>query len=194
MGISVKLSKIIEAMEFQEPDGSSYLDKTNAEVITLSAEEFQAADNGDSLDDYPEWQHDNLKLARKILAEDGSANRFIGLPTNFDIDEYWIMEKFCFSIRDEKIAEVLYRAIKGSGAFRRFKDSVHQLDVAEDWYEYRNETIKQMAIEWCEQNDIVYVDDLTNGGRQKNSGHTQNFTEAAKLDNGSARGYNDGCE
>ena len=170
MNIRVELSKIIEAMELQSLDGSSYLDKTNAETATFSTEEFQAADNGDSLDDYPEWQHDNLKLARKILDqednEDKSDNRFIGLPTKFDINEYRIMEKFCFSVRDEKIAEVLYRAIKGSGAFRRFKDSVHQLGVAEDWYEYRNETIKQMAIEWCEQNDIAYIDDLTNRGRQ----------------------------
>ena len=121
MNIRVELSKIIEAMEFQSLDGSSYLNKTNAETVTFSTEEFQAADNGDSLDDYPEWQHDNLRLTRKILAEEGgSNNRFIGLPTKFDIDEYRIMEKFCFSVRDEKIAEVLYRAIKGIGAFRRF--------------------------------------------------------------------------
>jgi hypothetical protein len=170
MGICVELSKIIEAMEFQGLDGSSYFDKTNAETATFTTEEFQAADNGDSLDDYPEWQHDNLELARKVLAqennEDKSDNRFIGLPTKFDIDEYRIMEKYCFSVGDEKIAEVLYRAIKGSGAFRRFKDSVHQLDVAEDWYQYRDETIKRMAIEWCEQNGIAYVDDLTNRGQQ----------------------------
>ena len=163
----VEISKIIEAMELQSLDGSSYLDKTNAETVTFSIEEFQAADNGDSLDDYPEWQHDNIELARKILAEEGGGDsRFIELPTKFDMDEYRIMEKFCLSFRDEKIAEVLYQAIKGSGAFRRFKDFVHQLDVAEDWYKYHSETIKQMAIEWCKQNDIVYVDDLTNRDRQ----------------------------
>lgn len=165
MGIRVELSKIIDAMDFQSLEGSSYLDKTNGEAITLTAEEFQAAEDGDSLDDYPEWQHENIELARNVLSDD-DGKRFLQLPTKFDIDEYRIMEKFCLSVQDEKTSEALYLTIKGSGAFRRFKDCVHQFGVAEDWYKYRDKTLKQIAIEWCEENGIAYVDDVKNGSKE----------------------------
>lgn len=97
--------------------------------------------------------------------DDGNKN-FLGLPTKFDIDEYRIMERFCLSIQDEKTSEALYIAIKGSGAFRRFKDSIHRLAVADDWYKYRDKALKGIAVGWCEENDIAYVDDLKDRYRE----------------------------
>ena len=164
MSISVELSKIIDAMDFWDIEGSSYFDKTNGDVITLTAEEFQDAEDSDSLEDYPEWQHENIELARKVFSDDDN-KRFLQLPTKFDIDEYRLMEKFCLSVQDEKTSESLYLSIKGSGAFRRFKDCIHQLGVAEDWYKYRDKALKQIAIEWCEENNIAHIDDLKNRGR-----------------------------
>ena len=158
MNVRVELSKIVEAMDIQSIEGLSYLDKNTGEVIVLAEEEFRAADDGDSLEDYPEWQRENIQIAQKIIGDDNK--KFLGLPTKFDIDEYRIMEKFCLSIQDEKTSEALYAAIKGSGAFRRFKDSIHRFGVADDWYKYRDEALKEIAVEWCEENDIAYVDDL----------------------------------
>lgn len=158
MNVRVELSKIVEAMDIQNIEGLSYLDKNTGEVIVLAEEEFRAADDGDSLEDYPEWQRENIRIAQKIIDDDNK--KFLGLPTKFDIDEYRIMEKFCLSIWDEKTSEALYAAIKGSGAFRRFKDSIHRFGVADDWYKYRDEALKEIAVEWCEENDIAYVDDL----------------------------------
>jgi len=158
VNVRVELSKIVEAMDIQNIEGLSYLDKNTGEVIVLAEEEFRAADDGDSLEDYPEWQRENIRIAQKIIDDDNK--KFLGLPTKFDIDEYRIMEKFCLSIWDEKTSEALYAAIKGSGAFRRFKDSIHRFGVADDWYKYRDEALKEIAVEWCEENDIAYVDDL----------------------------------
>ncbi|WP_425429451.1 hypothetical protein [Desulfoscipio geothermicus] len=50
----------------------------------------------------------------------------------------------------------MYSSIKGSGAFRRFKDNIHRYQIAKNWYKYRDEAIKRIAIEWCEGNGIRY--------------------------------------
>jgi len=81
------------------------------------------------------------------------------LPTKFDIHEYSIMEKFCYSVKNEQIADALCNAIRGSGAFRRFKDEIQRRGIAEDWYKFRGEAILKIARDWCEANEIDYIDD-----------------------------------
>ncbi len=61
------------------------------------------------------------------------------------------------SIDDEKIRNIVYSSIKGSGEFRRFKDNIHKYDITDEWYEYKSEALKQMAIDWCKENSVEYV-------------------------------------
>lgn len=79
MGIRVELSKIVEAMEMQSVEGSSYLDKSAGEVIVLAEEEFRASEDGDSLEDYPQWQQENIQIAREII--DTGNEKFLQLPS-----------------------------------------------------------------------------------------------------------------
>jgi hypothetical protein len=46
------------------------------------------------------------------------------------------MAAFVERQRDPALRERLERAIEGSGAFRRFRDLVHEYDLAEQWYAY----------------------------------------------------------
>ena len=158
MNKKVKLSEIIDGMEFQSDENHSYLNKKMCKVVTVSEEEFHAAEMDDSLNNYPEWQHEMIEIAREILTDEGR-EKFIDLPSKFDIHEYSIMERFCISIEDNKISDSLYHAIKGSGAFRRFKDGIYRFGIEEDWYRYRDEAIKRIAIDWCDENGIEYIDD-----------------------------------
>lgn len=154
MAISVKLNDIIEGMEFQSDETSSCLNKRTGEVVTITDEEFRAAEDNEPIEDFPEGQHKNIKTANEILETDD----YISLPSKFDIHEYEIMERFCLSISDDEIRDNMYRSIKGSGAFRRFKENIHRYNMAEDWYKYREEAIKQIAMDWCEENDIEFTD------------------------------------
>jgi hypothetical protein len=58
--------------------------------------------------------------AKEVISSDD----YLPLPSKFDIHEYHIMEEFCYSVVDEKIRRVLSDKIRGSGAFRRFKDAI----------------------------------------------------------------------
>lgn len=153
VAITVKLDKIIEGIEFQSDETTSYLNKKTGEVVTITDQEFSAAEDNEPVEQFPEWEHENIKTAKDIL----ETNDYISLPSKFDIHEYDIMERFCLSITDEEIRDRMYNSIKGSGAFRRFKDNIHRYNIAEEWYKYRDEAIKRMAIEWCEENGIEFI-------------------------------------
>ena len=67
------------------------------------------------------------------------------------------MEDFCGSVKNDRVGNVLYSAINGRGAFRRFKDTISRFGMEDDWYTFREEALKNIAIEWCEDNDIMFV-------------------------------------
>lgn len=78
------------------------------------------------------------------------------MPSEFDIHEYRIMERFCLSLENDKLRDIMYYSIKGKGAFRRFKNNIRKYNLEQDWYEYRDEALRTIAIEWCEENGIEY--------------------------------------
>jgi hypothetical protein len=153
MTIRVKLDDIIEGLEFQSDEVHSFLDKRTGEVVSVSDEEMNAAQDDEPVKDFPNWQQNLVRIAKEIIEETGN---YIDLPSKFEIDEYSMMEKFCLSLDDSKMSNTLYGLIKGHGAFRRFKDAIHKYNIADDWYKYRNSELKEIAIEWCQQNSIEF--------------------------------------
>lgn len=159
MGARVKMRAILDALEFQPGEASSYLNRQTGEVVTISDEELHAAEDEESaLEAYPEWQRTMIGLARDIIADENQ-EIYLALPTTYDIHEYGIMERFCLSLKDEEISNSLYQAIKGKGAFRRFREAIQRYGIAEDWYTYRDDAIRTIAIDWCEANGIEYSED-----------------------------------
>jgi hypothetical protein len=155
MTTCVKLDDIIEALEAQSDENCAFLNKNTGEVVLISQEEQNAAENDEPIEDFPEWQQGAVNLMKEIIAE---SNNCVALPSKFDINEYSIMEDFCLSLQDVEMRDNFCGLIKGSGAFRRFKDAIHEYDIADDWYKYRNNVLKKIAIEWCQENGIEFED------------------------------------
>jgi hypothetical protein len=153
MSVRVKLDEIIEGLESQSDESSSYLNTKTGEVVLVTEYATRAAEDDEPLEDVPDWERDLVAVAREIIADTGD---YIQLPTKYDIDEYSIMENFCTSLEKQEIGDILYDLISGSGAFRRFKDAIYKYGVEDEWYKYRNNAIKEIAIEWCRQNNIEF--------------------------------------
>ena len=83
-------------------------------------------------------------------------DEYIGLPTKYDIDEYSMMEDFIETIEDERLYNQLLISIHGKGAFRRFKDTCINFGIIDDWYKFRDKKYKDIAIKWCEENNIEF--------------------------------------
>lgn len=153
----VKLSDIIDSISLQTHNTLCYLDREKGELFLVSKDQLRAAEKGDELEDDPEWQNEQVELAREILADD-KEEKYIAIPPGFLSHEFSTMENFCFSLDDEKISRPLCQAIFGGGAFRRFSDCIRRYGIADDWHRFRYHALRKIVIDWCEVNDIEYED------------------------------------
>jgi hypothetical protein len=153
MTVVVSLRDIVNEMDVMNDEFHAYLNKVTGELVTITNEDIEAIENDDDWSEYPEWQHESLATAKKVL----DSTDYLPLPSKFDIHEYEIMERFCYSIEDPKLSNELAYQIKGSGAFRRFKDAIRRHGIEDEWYQFRDQALEEIAIEWLESNGIAFT-------------------------------------
>jgi len=168
MASPIRLSVIIDGLEMQNSEMSGYLDLETGQVELVQNETLRAAetaedegeeDGDDSKqDDRDEAEWDEIAIARRIL-RDTEQKRYRALPSSFDVHEFAIMEEFCRSVENESLSEELCRAIQGSGAFRRFKNLINEYGIADLWYRFRADALREIAIDWCDAHQIEYEED-----------------------------------
>lgn len=133
--MKVKLSEVIDALDFTNDEIEYYYNPINGEIFMSNIGDYENL-NEDELDDLFE--------------------KSIMLPTRYDINEYEMMEDFAETIEDTRLQNQLYISLNGSGAFRRFKDTCINFDIIDDWYKFRDEKYKEIAINWCKENNIKF--------------------------------------
>ncbi len=156
MRAPISLRAVVDELSIASDEFISFLHEETGEISTVSREMLAPVEDGDDDDDAPPWEVDLLHEAQAILASD----RYITLPSRFDIHEYAIMQRFCSSIEDDRLSQTLLRKIQGAGAFRRFKAAIYERGIADDWYRFRDEALKEIAMAWLESHQLAYVDDL----------------------------------
>ena len=82
----------------------------------------------------------------------------IPLPSHKQIDDYGTMKNFIEDLDDEEAQGWLAEAIKGAGAFRRFRSTLERFGISEKWYSYLEEAHENIAIDWCEYYGIEYLE------------------------------------
>lgn len=133
--MKVKLSEVINALDFTNDEIEYYYNQTNGEIFMSNIGDRENL-NEDELDELFE--------------------KSIMLPTRYDINEYEMMENFAETIEDTRLQNQLYISLNGSGVFRRFKDTCINFDIIDDWYKFRDEKYKEVAINWCKENNIKF--------------------------------------
>ena len=131
----VTLSKIVEGLEMVDDIIDCYYNPERDEFFLSNIGEYEELTE-DEIDE---------------LFEES----FI-LPTQYEINEYQIIVDFIDSIENPETKSNLQRIIQGKGAFRRFKDYCFEINIIQDWYKYKEEKYKEIAIEWCKQNELEY--------------------------------------
>ena len=132
----IKLDKIIDGLEMVDNITDCYYNPEKDEIFLSNIGEVENLSE-DELDEL---------FAESII-----------LPTQYEINEYRIMEDFIETIENLEIKSNLQKLIQGKGAFRRFKDYCFELNIIQDWYNYKEEKYKEIAIEWCKQNELEYM-------------------------------------
>jgi len=162
MNPPAKLSDLIEALEFDSEEYINRFDRQTGRIVSVDQHILTVLEEEreDELGDLPDWQKPELETARAILED--SSDRFIDPPDKFEFHEYRHMERFIGTVDGAEAAEQLWRAIKGKGAFRYFRDTAQRLGLLERWFQYRDRALKEFVVAWAEANDVLYEDDIKN--------------------------------
>ena len=139
--MKVKLGVILDAIEMADDNYTYFLDLETGEILFLADELITGLDNEgleDEIEENPE--------------------RYLRLPTKFEIHEYHIMEEFIWTLKGEK-ADKLECAIQGRGVFRRFKDMVDRMGALQQWYDFQAEYYRKLAIDWCREHGLEYEEE-----------------------------------
>ena len=148
----VKLSDVVDTMDLTNDLNYAYLHRQTGELVMLSDDTLSTAESKDDFSDYADWEKEELQIAKQVLETDD----YLKLPDQFEIDEYSIMESFCLGLDKVSLSADLLNLIKGSGAFRRFKNAINRHDIADDWYRYKQSALEKIAADWLEENGIAY--------------------------------------
>jgi hypothetical protein len=172
MTIAVSLRDMVDELQTLPNEGAAYLHKVSGRIITVTDDDVAMVEMDmfdeefkDELEEIVDevegedfrWEIQYFQDVKRILADDAD---YLELPSRFEIHEYEIMERFCLSVSDGKVRDVLLRKIRGSGAFRRFKGTIYQYDIENDWFKYRDDAYKEFAVAWLENKGIAYSDDM----------------------------------
>ena len=133
--MKVKLSEVVDAMNSTNNEIEYYYNPDKEEIFMSNIGDFNNLDE-DELDELFE--------------------KSIILPTRYDIHEYDIMVRFVETITDTRLQNQLYISLNGKGAFRRFNDTCINFNIIDDWYKFRDEKYKEIAISWCQKNNIEF--------------------------------------
>lgn len=108
--------------------------------------------------DIPEWQKDNIPLADRV--ETGFGTRYIAIPQVESYEGYNDMVAFIETVSNPRLQERLERAIRGRGAFRRFKDVL--LDYPKErerWFRFKDDLVHERILEWLDEMGIELIED-----------------------------------
>ncbi|HRW08667.1 MAG TPA: UPF0158 family protein [Caldilineaceae bacterium] len=153
MPIPVSLAAVADELESVSNDIYAYIDRETGELVTLSNEDLVIAETGYDAEEYPEWQLAILASAEKVV----TSSTFVRLPTSRDIHEWAIMEEFCRSLPGTRQRRALLNQIRGSGAFRKFKDALIRYDLEQEWFAFYKAALTRIAKEFLETEAIPYT-------------------------------------
>jgi hypothetical protein len=151
MTTSAVLDDLIDALEAQSDSLFPFVDRETGEVVLMSDESLALAEEPEEIDLLPDWQKEEFELA--VLIE--TTDRYLRLPTRFDVHEWNIMAEFCRQVRRDDIRERLLGVIHGNQAFRRFKDQIAAHNLWKEWDGFRRQALADIVRDWCEEEGIV---------------------------------------
>ncbi|HEM3939962.1 TPA: hypothetical protein U1V32_001711 [Streptococcus suis] len=140
--MAVSFQDVVDSLQMISQGDRYYYDSHIDELVYLSVGEFRI-ESRDGLEEE---------------IEEDVAGRFVGLPTYYDFNPYTFMELYISDLTDGDLSGRLSRAIRGRGAFRRFKNELERCDRFEEWYAFETQCYKELVLEWGQENKIAIVD------------------------------------
>ena len=126
---SVDLEMLVMALEDHSYESSWWFDPATGEVEYCSVD-----------DDPEEFESRDLVYVNREDSREG----------------YQDMVDFTYLVGEERVRDLLFRALEGRGAFRRFKDTLFDLpELRGEWHSFHDRRMKRRAIEWLADTTMI---------------------------------------
>ena len=153
MSLPVVLHDVASELQLVDDASYAYLNRRTGETIIVTDDEIRKVEDQVDLNALPEWERKILPKVREILESED----WLELPSKWEIHDYRIMERFCYSVDRDEVREQLLQAISGRGAFRYFRNTAERLGIMDAWYAFRDRAYDEIASAWLEEHDIPFV-------------------------------------
>ena len=176
-----KLADLADALDMANMEMKAYLDLETGEILYVSddarrelesvyetmpeetwnaSEEEQRVAFAAALEAYGPVDVEEEELVDAYAVEQGLDTRFVELPEADTRASYRDMEAFVDTVTTPRLQRRLDTAIRGRGAFRRFKDELFS-DPAERerWFAFKQERLSDRIREWLADERIELIEE-----------------------------------
>lgn len=151
MSAVISVKSLVTTLESLPDEAAAYVNRTTGEIRVIGPDERAIIESDDSSVTPPAWQIDVIKQAREIYSSD----QWLELPSKRDVHHWNLMDQFAASRQGESAA-ILRHALRGGGAFGRFRATLRQLGIEDAWFRFREEAITEIARSWLRDQGLSY--------------------------------------
>ncbi len=179
--VRAKLSDLAEELGLESSEANGYLNLETGEVILITEEiqneldaihdtlpqELWSASESERRAAFLEaveaahgdnWMAEALEVADRV--DQGLDETFVALPEADTQADYQDMAAFVDSVSIPRFQDRLDRAIRGRGAFRRFRDELRDEPAEEQrWYAFKNERLQERIRRWLVDENIELIEE-----------------------------------
>jgi hypothetical protein len=144
------------------------LDTKTGEVLSYESDIEDELLAGDDLSGLQEWQEGEVAAARRVLRACGDLlepgeeadqvsepGRYVRIPRIETDEAYEAMVDFAETVRNAHLRELLDVALRGKGAFRRFKDVLLNYPAErERWFEFETRRQRETIDAWAREQGV----------------------------------------
>ena len=155
--MKVNISDVIECIEFETENLNHYYNKNTGIIIYKESSEtsnYSAADYN-RINEFEEWERE---LIESLYDLENNPDNYIKLPGEDEISELNMMINFCNSFNDFSIDDILNKNVDDIKKIQKIKKLIEEKNMLNDWYDFREQTEKQIAKDWCNKNNIEYIE------------------------------------
>lgn len=164
----VSCSDLAEAFQNSSYEHHYLLDKQMGKVILIDDEIADVLREGEDLSELAAWQREVAAEIKPVLralgelpdeeagADDVELGRYVEIPRDESRDGYEDMVEFAETVTNAHLRELLAVALRGKGAFRRFKDVLLAYPAErERWFAFRDERLRGRIKGWAEDEGVT---------------------------------------
>ncbi|MEP7336628.1 MAG: UPF0158 family protein [Acidobacteriota bacterium] len=162
----ISFSDLEDAFQNSSYEHHYWLDKQTGRVILIDDEIADVLREGEDLSDLPDWQREMAEEMMALLralgelpgdeaGDEAELGRFVKVPKQESHDAYEVMEDFAETVANPHLRDLLEVALRGKGAFRRFKDVLLSYPAErERWFAFEDMRRREAVETWAREEGL----------------------------------------